>query len=89
MKTQTPRRKKLAVRKSPRKKKLPSAFPPSEREDISTHISLVSGRERMWQFHFERLEQSQKQTRDAKREIKKLKKKVDQLHATIGFLLTQ
>ena len=27
--------------------------------------------------------------RDSKREVRKLKKKVDQLHATIGFLLTQ
>ena len=52
-------------------------------------ISLVSGRERMWQFHYERLEQSRKQTRDAKKEIKELKKKVDLLHSTIGFLLTQ
>jgi len=69
-----------------KKKRVVKSLP---REDIETSISLVSGRERMWQFHFERLEQSQKQTRDAKREIKKLKKKVDQLHATIGFLLTQ
>ena len=70
------RKKKLAVKRSPR-------------EDVKTSVSLVSGRERMWQFHYERLEQSRKQTRDAKREIKKLKKKVDSLHATIGFLLTQ
>ena len=69
-----------------KKKRVVKSLP---REDIETSISLVSGRERMWQFHFERLEQSQKQTRDAKREIKKLKKKVDSLHATIGFLLTQ
>jgi hypothetical protein len=70
------RKKKLAVKRLPR-------------EDVVTSVSLVSGRERMWQFHYERLEQSRKQTRDAKREIKKLKKKVDSLHATIGFLLTQ
>ena len=73
----------------PRKKKLPSAFPPREPEDISTSISLVSGKERMWKFHYERLEQSRKQTRDAKREIKELKKKVDLLHSTIGFILTR
>ena len=89
MKTQTPRRKKLAVRKSPRAKKLPSAFPPRKREEIETSISLVSGKERMWRFHYERLEQSRKQTRDAKKEIKELKRKVDKLHSTIGFLLTQ
>lgn len=29
------------------------------------------------------------QLRDAKKEIKELKRKVDKLHSTIGFLLTQ
>jgi predicted translin family RNA/ssDNA-binding protein len=58
-------------------------------KSLPREVSLVSGRDRMWRFHYERLERSQKQTRDAKKEIKELKKKVDKLHATIGFLLTQ
>lgn len=71
----TSRKKKLAVKSLPR--------------EVRNDMSLVSGRERMWRFHYERLEQSRKQTRDARKEIKKLKKKVSSLNETIVWLLNQ
>ncbi len=71
----TSRKKKLAVKSLPR--------------EVRTDMSLVSGRERMWRFHYERLERSQKQTRDARKEIKALKKKVSSLNETIVWLLNQ
>ena len=74
-----------------RKRKLPSAFPP--RVKINTdkaNKSLVNHKDD-WYFDrlsYRRLEDQMKQKRDAKREVKKLEKKVEQLQATINFLLT-
>ena len=78
-------RKKLSVKRLPREVR---ALKRLSRE-VRTDISLVSGKERMWRFHYERLEQSRKQTRDARKEIKELKKKVSRLNETIVWLLNQ
>ena len=56
----------------------------------------AQSRQRMWDAGFRAGERSARfqsgsgvQLREAKKEIKELKKKVDLLHSTIGFLLTR
>ena len=97
------RKKKLAVKSLPREKKLPSAFPPREtmmsksdkiRDLDERKIRDLDERVRERQMHsasyiYNRYRKQLDQLKVASLEIRKLKKKVDSLHATIGFLLTQ
>ena len=88
MKTQTPRRKKLAVRKLPREKKLPSAFPPRvpiERDmtdakkikhlERELHGFIMRERPPWFSIHGKRelaLRNVRKQNRELKREVTRL-----------------
>ena len=80
-------KKKLAISTgstTSRKKKL-AGLP----REVRTDRSLVSGKDRMWIVHYDRLERARKQTRDAKKEIRELKKKVSSLNETIVWLLNK
>ena len=59
------------------------------KREVRTDRSLVSGKDRMWIVHYDRLERARKQTRDAKKEIRELKKKVSSLNETIVWLLNK
>ena len=87
MKTQTPQRKKKlgqSVKSLPRET-LMSKSDKNKSIDIMRHSRVDTINHSLHRM----LNQLEIDLRDSKREVRKLKKKVDQLHATIGFLLTQ
>jgi len=92
MKTQTPRRKKLAVRKLPRETMMSKSDKAKSIDDMRIDRAYKLGRsDERYSFteYGSAYRRQREQLKDSKREVRELKKKVDKLHATIGFLLTQ